>query len=172
MPPTLTFLTPLKLYIPILVISSVLKRCIREMMLASALLLFQTMWFSSWCKDDIFTDLRTLIHHNKFSALISWSIDWLIELVEDQNEFVTWAFTIALFPLWRFLCLLIDFMLAVQSPHRAVRAQRVSLVHNRVKQVGKPSPIQRFVTKHQSWPFLKQRKVRTGLFGLLTSQQA
>ena len=32
-----------KLYIPILVISSVLKRCIREMMLASAFLLFQTM---------------------------------------------------------------------------------------------------------------------------------
>jgi len=82
------------------------------------------------------------IHHNKFFTLISWSIDWLIELVEDQNEFVTWAFTIALFPLWRFLCLLIDFMLAVQSPHRAVRAQRVSLVHSRgVTQVGKPSPM-------------------------------
>ena len=113
------------------------------------------------------------IHHNKFFTLISWSIDWLIELVEDQNEFVTRAFTIALFPLWRFLCLLIDFMLAVQSPHRAVRAQRVSLVHSRgVTQVKKPSPIQRSISKHQSWSFLEQRKVWTGLFGLLTSKQA
>ena len=35
--------SPPKLYIPILVNSSVLKRCIREMILASSLLLFQTM---------------------------------------------------------------------------------------------------------------------------------
>jgi len=75
---------------------------IREMMLASAFLLFQTMWFWSWCKDDIFTDLRTLFINNNFS----W-FDWL---VEDQNQFVT----LALFPLWRFLCLLIDFMQSVQ----------------------------------------------------------
>ena len=111
------------------------------------------------------------IYHNNFPH---WLVDLLIDwLVEDQNQFVTWAFTIALFPLWRFLCLLIDFMLAVQSPHRAVRAQRVSLVHSRgVTQVKKPSPIQRSISKHQSWSFLEQRKVWTGLFGLLTSKQA
>ena len=107
MPPTLTFFTPPKLYIPILVISSVLKWCIREMMLASAFLLFQTMWFWSWCKDDIFTDLRTLFIITIFHILVDW-------LVEDQNQFVT----IALFPLWRFLCLLIDFMQAVKCGQR------------------------------------------------------
>jgi len=73
---------------------------IREMMLASAFLLFQTMWFWSWCKDDIFTDLRTPFYQQQFSTLVNW-FDWL---VEDQNQFVT----LALFPLWRFLCLLID----------------------------------------------------------------
>jgi len=135
-----------KLYIPILVISSVLKRCIREMMLASAFLLFQTMWFWSRCKDDIFTDLRTLYIKTTFHiSLIYW-------LVEDKNQFATGAFTIALFPLWKFLCLLIDFMLAVQRRLCLYKEWAKSMCVRQT--VRKPSPICRNTIKHHLLSFL------------------